>query len=528
MNANVNIMSATSSSTSAAPVKAAQSPIRESAKASASGQQDTKDSSFSNVLDKTQQDKVSPDKPEQDKPEAKDALEGAKDPLSQAIAAAVVQQNGAKQTGDTKAAASENPVTDSLAARVLADGQGKAQLTSAAMALSGGAATAVDQALQAASQSTAVETTGASLVQPAAIEALLQPASAGAANTADKSQQLLNLLTGAQQNAVSAPQAGAQVLQQSNMMMQQAGAQDNAAAVETAVPAIANMASAETKGTQDSQTAQTPAAKGISGLWGNAVLSVESQGNMQQQLSGGMQQDAHSAAQQGQANAQSMVEAPAQPALTIQTTAMPQLPEEAQFDTASAKSDSTADAMGPQTSQVLFQQTLQDASGAQSADASQAASQPQTDYDIPKQIVDQARLIKSTEDTQMVIKLKPEHLGELTLKVSVTANGSVNASFHSDNAQVRAAIESSMVQLRQELQAQGIRVDHVDVYAGLGDGSLGSSQQQYQQSQQGGNALRSQQVDQAAFEEEAEGFTPIAAADSTAGTASDSGVDYRI
>ena len=80
MNANVNIMSATSSSTSAAPVKAAQSPIRESAKASASGQQDTKDSSFSNVLDKTQQDKVSPDKPEQDKPEAKDALEGAMEP----------------------------------------------------------------------------------------------------------------------------------------------------------------------------------------------------------------------------------------------------------------------------------------------------------------------------------------------------------------------------------------------------------------------------------------------------------------
>ena len=137
-NVNVNIMSATSSSTSAAPVKAAQSPIRESAKASASGQQDTKDSSFSNVLDKTQQDKVSPDKPEQDKPEAKDALEGAKDPLSQAIAVAVVQQNGARQTSDTKAAASENPVTDSQAARVLADGQGKAQLTSAAMALSGG------------------------------------------------------------------------------------------------------------------------------------------------------------------------------------------------------------------------------------------------------------------------------------------------------------------------------------------------------------------------------------------------------
>ena len=36
-----------------------------------------------------------------------------------------------------------------------------------------------------------------------ALPDFLQPASAGAANTADKSQQLLNLLTGAQQNAVS-------------------------------------------------------------------------------------------------------------------------------------------------------------------------------------------------------------------------------------------------------------------------------------------------------------------------------------
>ena len=278
------------------------------------------------------------------------------------------------------------------------------------------------------------------------------------------------------------------------------------------MPATASAAS------KDTQPAAEPQAKSLTGLWGNAVLSVENQnpGNAQQQLSGGNPQDAGQAFQQNQSAPQNQ-----QPvAMTAAQT--PQLPEEAQFDTAPAKD--TGNTTTAQAAPTLFQQTLQDTSTVQSA-ASPQVSQPQTDYDIPRQIVDQARLIRSTEDTQMVIKLKPEHLGELTLKVSVTANGSVNASFHTDNAQVRAAIESSMIQLRQELQAQGIRVDNVGVYAGLGDGSLGSSQQQYQQQQ--GGSVRSQQADLAAFEEDADGLA-VPAAEAAASTTGDTGVDYRI
>ena len=245
-------------------------------------------------------------------------------------------------------------------------------------------------------------------------------------------------------------------------------------------------------------------------------MENQNPGNAQQQLSGGNPQDAGQAFQQNQSAPQSQ-----QPvAMTAAQT--PQLPEEAQFDIAPAKD--TGNTTTAQAAPTLFQQTLQDTSTVQSA-ASPQVSQPQTNYDIPRQIVDQARLIRSTEDTQMVIKLKPEHLGELTLKVSVTANGSVNASFHTDNAQVRAAIESSMIQLRQELQAQGIRVDNVGVYAGLGDGSLGSSQQQYQQQQ--GGSVRSQQADLAAFEEDADGLA-VPAAEAAASTTGDTGVDYRI
>ena len=510
MNANVNIM-ATSSNASAAPVKSTQAPVKETARASSSDS-DTKDNSFSNVLDKTQQDKAPQDKPDTKENDA--AADVAKDPISQAIAAAV-QQNAAKQPQEPQKEAAGTTEAASLAAKVLTDAQGKAlqntlQGATTAAALPTGAAKALAEALTETTPGKAVDTASSkTAVQPAAIEALLQQGTAGTANAADKNQQLLAMLSGGQ----AVKQAAANTVNATvNTAMTAATTVPVAAATTEPMPATASAAS------KDTQPAAETQAKSLTGLWGNAVLSVENQnpGNAQQQLSGGNPQDAGQAFQQNQSAPQSQ-----QPvAMTAAQT--PQLPEEAQFDIAPAKD--TGNTTTAQAAPTLFQQTLQDTSTVQSA-ASPQVSQPQTNYDIPRQIVDQARLIRSTEDTQMVIKLKPEHLGELTLKVSVTANGSVNASFHTDNAQVRAAIESSMIQLRQELQAQGIRVDNVGVYAGLGDGSLGSSQQQYQQQQ--GGSVRSQQADLAAFEEDADGLA-VPAAEAAASTTGDTGVDYRI
>ena len=509
MNANVNIM-ATSSNASAAPVKSTQAPVKETARASSSDS-DPKDNSFSNVLDKTQQDKAPQDKPDTKENDA--AADVAKDPISQAIAAAV-QQNAAKQPQEPQKEAAGTTEAASLAAKVLTDAQGKAlqntlQGATTADALPTGAAKALAEALTETTPGKAVDTASSkTAVQPAAIEALLQQGTAGTANTADKNQQLLAMLSGGQ----AVKQAAANTVNATVNTAMTAATTIPVAATTEPMPVTASAASKDTQPVAESQ------AKSLTGLWGNAVLSVENQnpGNAQQQLSGGNQQDAGQAFQQNQSAPQNQ-----QPvAMTAAQT--PQLPEEAQFDTAPAKD--TGNTTTAQAAPTLFQQTLQDTSTVQSA-ASPQVSQPQTDYDIPRQIVDQARLIHSTEDTQMVIKLKPEHLGELTLKVSVTANGSVNASFHTDNAQVRAAIESSMIQLRQELQAQGIRVDNVGVYAGLGDGSLGSSQQQYQQQQ--GGSVRSQQADLAAFEEDADGLA-VPAAEAAASTTGDTGVDYRI
>ncbi len=118
---------------------------------------------------------------------------------------------------------------------------------------------------------------------------------------------------------------------------------------------------------------------------------------------------------------------------------------------------------------ALNQQTMKNEGQVAVSDGKQVAQQPVKDsYHVASQIVDQARLISGQKNTEMIIQLKPEHLGELTLKVTVES-GVVSASFHSNNSEVRNIIEASLPQLKQELSNQGLKIENVDVYAGLGD-----------------------------------------------------------
>ena len=166
------------------------------------------------------------------------------------------------------------------------------------------------------------------------------------------------------------------------------------------------------------------------------------------------------------------------------------------------------------------------------APAQEAVPQrPQPDYEIPRQIVEQARLLRTLNDTQMVIRLKPAHLGELTLRVAVSSDGAVQASFHSDNAQVRNVIENSLVQLRQELNNQGLKVDRVGVYTGLADGQMpqGQGQEAWQQSEGSrGNTRVYARGDAEDYEDGIEGVLPTHSAAEPGGVMTADGVDYRV
>lgn len=217
-----------------------------------------------------------------------------------------------------------------------------------------------------------------------------------------------------------------------------------------------------------------------------------------------------------------------------------QLPGEAAFDAApvgesvDVTAGNGAENASLQSQAMSFQQAMSTAEAEAPVEV-QAPQQTPESYNVPQQIVEQARLIQNGQDSEMIIKLAPEHLGELSLKVSVNGNGGVTATFHTDNAQVRAILETSMVQLKQQLNEQGIKVDSVEVQTGLPDGQLpdGQSQQGYYQNQQG-KQLRSTEADLKAFEETSEDLSaaPVNSSNDVIrdgeGNTIANGVDYSV
>ena len=218
-----------------------------------------------------------------------------------------------------------------------------------------------------------------------------------------------------------------------------------------------------------------------------------------------------------------------------------QLPGEADFDMVVPGDEITQEnslGQSKQDNAAGFQQILGNAQNTDNAGAinePQQAQQTNRTYNVPQQIVEQAKLLQNGQNSEMIIKLNPEHLGELSLKVSVNGNGGVTATFHTDNAQVRAILETSMIQLKQQLNEQGIKVDSVEVQTGLPDGQLpdGQAQQGFSQQSQG-QQVRSQQIDLRDFEETSDALAAEPVNNATTdihdseGNVISSGVDYSV
>lgn len=82
--------------------------------------------------------------------------------------------------------------------------------------------------------------------------------------------------------------------------------------------------------------------------------------------------------------------------------------------------------------------------------------------EIITQIVNKAKVVLTDEKSEMIIDLKPDHLGKLSLKI-VTERGSVVAKFIADSEQVKAAIESNMDNLKESLNKQGFSIQDFSV-----------------------------------------------------------------
>lgn len=127
--------------------------------------------------------------------------------------------------------------------------------------------------------------------------------------------------------------------------------------------------------------------------------------------------------------------------------------------------------------QVQYQ-TVQDVKQANPAAAEKTPATLVKPGDLINQVVEKAKVVLSPDKSEMVIDLKPDSLGKLSLKV-VTENGIVMAKFVADSQQVREILESNMQLLKDSLEKQGMNVQGFSVSVRQDQRGSDTNRQQY-------------------------------------------------
>lgn len=93
----------------------------------------------------------------------------------------------------------------------------------------------------------------------------------------------------------------------------------------------------------------------------------------------------------------------------------------------------------------------------------------QVDYeDVFKQIVDKVKINLENFKQEIKIKLKPEILGELLLKMEME-KGSILAKIMVDNYKTKEIIETNLYQLREDMRENGLEIKTFEVFVGTSE-----------------------------------------------------------
>ena len=82
--------------------------------------------------------------------------------------------------------------------------------------------------------------------------------------------------------------------------------------------------------------------------------------------------------------------------------------------------------------------------------------------EIMDQIMDYMKFTLNADTTSLEMQLHPASLGTLQIQIA-SKGGVVTANFIAQNEAVKAALESQMVQLREQFEEQGVKVEAIEV-----------------------------------------------------------------
>ncbi len=92
----------------------------------------------------------------------------------------------------------------------------------------------------------------------------------------------------------------------------------------------------------------------------------------------------------------------------------------------------------------------------------------QEEHNLLPKLTHQIRTLVDGERSEVRIRLKPDHLGEMRIKLSLARGGVMVAEFAVQSEVVREIISSSLPQLHTALQDQGTNVAEMTVNIGFG------------------------------------------------------------
>ncbi len=90
------------------------------------------------------------------------------------------------------------------------------------------------------------------------------------------------------------------------------------------------------------------------------------------------------------------------------------------------------------------------------------ASDIQEQIDVIKQVAEHVDVNLVEDKSEMIIKLKPDHLGKVTVEIAVE-NGNIVAKFLAESQKVKEILESNMQDLKDHLAKQGMVVQDLSV-----------------------------------------------------------------
>lgn len=140
-----------------------------------------------------------------------------------------------------------------------------------------------------------------------------------------------------------------------------------------------------------------------------------------------------------------------------------QMKRPGQAEHADAKGDRNSDFQNNQMANQ-FVQNLQQAAE-QLGEITGQTDMVQMIREIADQIMEKVKISVTADTTSLEITLTPEELGKVNLTVT-EQDGMLKASFVTENELAKEAIESNLIQFKEMLNEQGLKVDSIEVMVG--------------------------------------------------------------